>query len=63
MAAVLSLGLGIGANYRLAPGLDLIAEYVHYSVREQGRDLDVFRAGTQSRSTADVLLLGTRLAF
>jgi hypothetical protein len=56
-------GLGVGANYRLAPGLDLIAEYVHYSVREQGRDLDAGRQGIQSRAFSDVFILGTRLAF
>lgn len=56
-------GLGVGANYRLAPGLDLIAEYVHYSVREQGRDLDANRQGVQSRAFSDVFIVGTRLAF
>jgi len=56
-------GMGIGANYRLAPGMDLIAEYVHYSVREQGRDLDPNRFGVQSRSFSNVFLTGVRLAF
>jgi len=56
-------GVGIGANYRLAPGMDLIAEYVHYSVREQGRDLDANRPGIQSRSFSNVFLTGVRLAF
>ena len=56
-------GMGIGANYRLAPGMDLIAEYVHYSVREQGRDLDGNRPGIQSRSFANIFLTGVRLAF
>lgn len=56
-------GLGIGANYRLAPGMDLIAEYVYYSVREQGRDLDPNRQGIQSRAFSNVFLTGVRLAF
>lgn len=56
-------GMGAGVNYRLAPGMDLIAEYVYYSVREQGRDLDVNRAGVQSRGFSNVFLTGVRLAF
>lgn len=56
-------GMGIGANYRLAPGMDLIAEYVYYSVREQGRDLDPNRLGVQSRAFSNVFLTGVRLAF
>ncbi len=56
-------GVGVGANYRLAPGMDLIAEYVHYSVREQGRDLDANRPGIQSRSFSNVFMTGVRLAF
>jgi hypothetical protein len=56
-------GMGIGANYRLAPGMDLIAEYVYYSVREQGRDLDPNRFGIQSRASSNVFLTGVRLAF
>ncbi len=56
-------GLGVGANYRLAPGMDLLAEYTYFSRREQGVDLDVFRTGVQSRATASVFILGTRLAF
>jgi len=56
-------GMGAGVNYRLAPGMDLIAEYVYYSVREQGRDLDANRAGIQSRAFSNVFLTGVRLAF
>lgn len=56
-------GVSVGGNYRLAPGMDLIAEWVHYSVREQGRDLDPNRTGVQSRAFSDVFLLGTRIAF
>lgn len=56
-------GMGAGANYRLAPGMDLIAEYIYYSVREQGRDLDPNRQGIQSRAFSNVFLTGVRLAF
>ncbi len=56
-------GMSVGGNYRLAPGLDLIAEYVYHSVRENGRDLDSARAGIQSRGQANVFILGSRLAF
>jgi len=56
-------GMSVGANYRLAPGMDLIAEWVHYSVREQGRDFDSVRPGIQSRGVNDVFLVGTRIAF
>jgi hypothetical protein len=56
-------GMSAGANYRLAPGMDLIAEYVYYSVREQGRDLDPNRQGIQSRAFSNVFLTGVRLAF
>lgn len=56
-------GLGIGGNYRLAPGLDLIAEYVYHGIRERGRDLDAGRAGIQDRMFSNTFILGTRLAF
>lgn len=56
-------GLGIGGNYRLAPGLDLIAEYVYHGIRERGRDLDTARPGTQDRMFSNTFILGTRLAF
>jgi Gram-negative porin len=53
-----------GANYRLAPGLDLVAEYVHQEIHEAGNTGLV--AGTQNlqdRLKADVIIVGTRLAF
>ena len=56
-------GWGIGGNYRLAPGMDLVAEFIQYRVREGGRDLDAATPGTQSRANAQVFLVGTRLAF
>jgi predicted porin len=56
-------GVGVGGNYRLAPGLDLIAEYVYHSIRERGRDLDPAQAGVQDRSFTNTFIFGTRLAF
>lgn len=56
-------GMSVGGNYRLAPGLDLVAEYVYHSVREQGRDLDAGRVGVQSRGQSNVFIVGSRLAF
>jgi len=63
LASMRRWGMGVGANYRLAPGLDLIAEYVFHSVREQGRDLDPARSGVQSRAFSNVFVVGSRLAF
>ena len=57
------LGYGIGGNYRLAPGMDIVAEYSSYTVAERGRDLDPSNAGVQDKATAKVFILGTRLAF
>ncbi|MDN3564333.1 porin [Paeniroseomonas aquatica] len=57
------IGYGIGGNYRLAPGLDLLAEYSSYTIAERGRDFDPSNAGVQDRSTTKVFLVGTRLAF
>jgi hypothetical protein len=57
------IGWGVGGNYRLAPGLDIVAEYSSYTVAERGRDLDPSNPGTQDRNTAKVFILGTRLAF
>lgn len=56
-------GWGIGGNYRIAPGMDLVAEFVQYRVREGGRDLDPNSPGTQTNANAQVFLVGTRLAF
>ncbi len=57
------IGWGVGGNYRLAPGLDIVAEYSSYTVAERGRDLDPSNPGIQDRNTAKVFILGTRLAF
>jgi hypothetical protein len=57
--------MAAGANYRLAPGMDLVAEYVRHTVHEAGFN-QVSGAGTGSNSDklrADVIIVGTRLAF
>ena len=47
----------IGANYRLAPGLDLVAEYVRHVIHEPGVDLDVQpNNGVQDKLRASVFL-------
>ena len=54
----------VGANYRLAPGLDLVAEWVRHVIHERGVDLDVqTNNGVQDKLRANVFLVGTRLAF
>jgi hypothetical protein len=54
----------VGANYRLAPGLDLLAEYVRHVIHENGVDLDLqTNNGVQDKLRADVFIVGTRLAF
>jgi predicted porin len=54
----------VGANYRLAPGLDLVAEWVRHVVSERGVDLDLQgNNGVQDRLRAQTLIIGTRLAF
>lgn len=58
-------GISAGANYRLAPGLDLVAEYVRHTVREGGNNA-LSGAGSsvnQDKLRADVIIVGTRLAF
>jgi predicted porin len=60
----------VGANYRLAPGLDLVAEYVRQEFKEPGTSQQGLGAtpGTggndvRDRATASVFLTGIRLAF
>jgi predicted porin len=59
----------VGANYRLAPGLDLVAEYVRQVFKEPGTPQQGFATpGTggndvRDRATANVFLTGVRLAF
>ena len=60
-------GIAAGANYRLAPGMDLVAEYVRHGVHEAGNtNLGGVGATSnvrQDKLRADVILIGTRLAF
>ncbi len=57
-------GYATGANYRLAPGLDLVAEWVHHEVHQRGVNLIGSTGnGSQDRIKGETLLLGTRLAF
>jgi hypothetical protein len=56
-------GMAAGANYRLAPGMDLVAEYVRHTVHEAGNNLVSGTGNTQDKLRADVVLVGTRLAF
>ncbi|MBC4014263.1 porin [Siccirubricoccus deserti] len=60
----------IGANYRLAPGLDLVAEYVRQEFKEPGTPQQGFTAANaapgndlRDRASANVFLTGVRLAF
>jgi len=57
-------GYGIGANYRLAPGMDVVAEYIRHEIKTPGSDLDgQSNNGIQDRLKATVFLTGVRLAF
>ena len=56
-------GVSVGGTYRVAPGLSLVAEYTHFTVRERGRDLDPVNAGVQDKGVQNVFLAGARLAF
>ena len=54
----------VGGNYRLAPGLDLVAEWVRHVVHENGVDNDgQINNGVQDKLRANVFIVGTRLAF
>jgi predicted porin len=64
----------IGANYRLAPGLDLVAEFVRQSFKEPGSPQQGFTTtgatpnaapgnDIRDRASANVFLTGVRLAF
>ena len=67
-------GIAVGANYRLAPGMDLVAEYVRHRVFEKGNNIPGSASGDGVASSlgsgpgvdrlrADVILVGTRIAF
>ena len=52
-----------GANYRLAPGLDLVAEYARHVVHEPGYLSTAPTSNKQDTLKTDVIIVGTRLAF
>jgi hypothetical protein len=66
-------GFGVGANYRLAPGLDLVAEWVQHNTKLPGtsQNIPAANAGVgnpggnnlNDRATAQVFMTGIRLAF
>jgi predicted porin len=54
----------VGANYTLAPGLQLVAEYTNLKRNEDGFDFANNVVGGNNNTTkADVVLVGTRIAF
>lgn len=54
----------VGASYTLAPGLQLVAEYNNLKKNEDGFDFSNGTVGANNnKSTADVILVGTRIAF
>jgi hypothetical protein len=66
-------GFGVGANYRLGPGLDVVAEWVQHNTKTPGVSNNFPTANllnnnsggnnTRDRATAQVFLTGIRLAF
>ncbi|WP_376097515.1 porin [Roseomonas sp. CCTCC AB2023176] len=57
-------GLNVGATYRIAPGIEAIAEYTYVLRKESG--FDFISGGTgalNNRIRADVVLAGFRFAF
>jgi hypothetical protein len=54
--------IAVGANYRLAPGLDLVAEFVQHIVKEPGLNIAP-TSNNQDKLKANIILVGTRLAF
>ncbi|EHL95487.1 outer membrane insertion signal domain protein [Acetobacteraceae bacterium AT-5844] len=54
----------VGANYTLAPGLQVIAEYVNIERRENGFDFISGTAGAANNKVgSDVFMTGVRIAF
>jgi hypothetical protein len=55
---------GIGAAYNVAPGLQIVAEYVYVEREETGFDFRAGASGTANNTVdANVFILGTRIAF
>lgn len=54
----------VGANYTLAPGLQVVAEYINIDRKEAGFDFVANRAGGANNNVgSDVFLTGVRIAF
>ncbi len=54
----------VGANYTLAPGLQVVAEYINIERRENGFNFISGTAGTANNKVgSDVFLTGIRIAF
>lgn len=55
---------GLGMSYNVAPGLQIVAEYVYFEREENGFDFRTAGAGTANNSVdGNVFILGTRIAF
>jgi predicted porin len=55
---------GVGLAYNVAPGLQVVAEYVYVEREETGFDFRSAAAGTANNTVdANVFILGTRIAF
>lgn len=56
--------LGIGLSYNVAPGLQVIAEYVYFEREENGFNFRTGSNGAANNSVdGNVFILGTRIAF
>jgi len=56
--------VSVGATYRLAPGLELVAEWVNFSRKENGFDFLAGGPGPfNNKVEGDVFILGSRIAF
>ena len=59
-------GWAVGGNYRIAPGLDLFAEYINTNRKEVGfrfENADVAPRTPGGRANTDIVLAGFRVAF
>ncbi|MBP0494306.1 porin [Roseomonas indoligenes] len=54
-------GWAVGGNYRLAPGLDLFAEYLKFDIKETGFQFN--NVGPSGSTKVDIVLTGFRVAF
>ncbi|WP_338665199.1 porin [Pararoseomonas sp. SCSIO 73927] len=59
-------GWAVGGNYRIAPGLDLFAEYLNTNRKEVGvrfENADVAPRAPGGRANTDIVMAGFRVAF